>query len=414
MLLINCKHNELIDNKNFTINKPLITTCTSDTSHSYIVYLPTQYDSTQLWPVIFCFDPQGEAEKPIDSLKKSAEQYGYIIIASTKIKNKIENLNYDLNTLYSDVLNKFYINRKKMYNCGFSGGARIASKMAGSNNLFKGIISCGAGLNKNLKFSNHQKIFCITGNQDFNYMEVKKSVEQLPNIGLIVFEGEHKWPPKNILGEVLYWWYIQDKPDKAKIFNKSAKHEIKNLQNKSVEKAYELARNSIIVLNTLVKTKNLKKEKFKIQKSKKYKRYIKTENQIFNQEHQLQAYYYSAFINKDTLWWKNEIINLNTQSASNSIEYILMKKRIRNFVSMISYMFTSQAIDNNNIPAIEKYLYIYKLADEYNPDYLFFKAVYYYRINNINASKVFLKKALDKGFNKPEEVKNKLLFSNNI
>ena len=407
---ISCKHSEIVEHKGFIINETIITTCTNDTNHKYIVYLPNQYDSTQVWPVIFCFDPQGEAEKPIDSLKEAAERYGYILVASKKIKNKIDHLNNDLNNLNSDVLNKLSIDGNKLYACGFSGGARIASKIVSNSKSFKGVINCGAGINQNLKFNSKQKVFCIIGNEDFNYMEVIKSFRQLPNIALITFNGDHKWPNKNYLSEVLRWWYIQEHPEKAKSQYKSIMHEINIRQKTSIEKAYELTRNSIIMLNDLVNIKDLKKEKFKLQRSQAYKNFYDVENQVFNQESQLQAFYYNAFVKNDTIWWKNEISKLNEPSSSNDIHYIHMKKRILNFISMISYMFTSQAIENNDLNAVNKYLIIYELTDENNPDYLFFKAVYYDRIKNIQASRLYLEKAIKEGFNKTEEARSKLSY----
>ena len=43
---ISCKHSEIVEHKGFIINETIITTCTNDTNHKYIVYLPNQYDST--------------------------------------------------------------------------------------------------------------------------------------------------------------------------------------------------------------------------------------------------------------------------------------------------------------------------------------------------------------------------------
>ena len=77
---------------------------------------------------------------------------------------------------------------------------------------------------------------------------------------------------------------------------------------------------------------------------------------------------------------------------------------------MISYMFTSQAIENNDLNAVNKYLIIYELTDENSPDYLFFKAVYYDRIKNIQASRLYLEKAIKEGFNKTEEARSKLSY----
>jgi hypothetical protein len=63
--------------------------CLNDTNHSYALYLPSYYYSSdqEEWPVIYAFDASARGVLPVDLFTEAAEKYGYIIAGSNVSEN---------------------------------------------------------------------------------------------------------------------------------------------------------------------------------------------------------------------------------------------------------------------------------------------------------------------------------------
>ena len=153
-------------------------TCQSDPSQSYAMYLPSTYTTDKTFPIIYAFDAHGTGKLPVSKYKALAEKYGYIIVGSNNSKN---GLSWDdsqkmANTLFDDVQKRVSINTARINLLGFSGGARVANGLTISNGGIAGVICCGAAApaasSKDPRSS--YTFLGIAGNQDFNYIEMRK------------------------------------------------------------------------------------------------------------------------------------------------------------------------------------------------------------------------------------------------
>ena len=72
---------------------------------------------------------------------------------------------------------------------------------------------------------------------------------------------------------------------------------------------------------------------------------------------------------------------LSMEIEADTTENIKMDKRLINYISMISYMYSSNAIKNNDLNSLEKYLSIYREVDPENPDYIAFREIYLNKSN---------------------------------
>ena len=84
--------------------------------------------------------------------------------------------------LFDKIFSQFNIEPKRIYTAGFSGGARLASRIAVLNEHIQGVIACGAGIASNLiLFHNDLKFSyaAIVGNQDMNYLEMYETKDYL-------------------------------------------------------------------------------------------------------------------------------------------------------------------------------------------------------------------------------------------
>ncbi|THD66553.1 hypothetical protein E7Z59_12220 [Robertkochia marina] len=170
-------------------------------------YLPVNYDEKSSWPVIYSFDPSGNSHKAVASFQDAAEKYGYIVLSCDAIKNGSYQENYKhARDLFEASETMFNLDTVNQFTAGFSGGGRLAMAIAGLSNDISGVISAGAGLSTASTnwLRNHPFIFIgISGNEDFNYTEVKMTERiftalKYP-IEIITFEGGHEWPPSEVI-----------------------------------------------------------------------------------------------------------------------------------------------------------------------------------------------------------------------
>lgn len=170
-------------------------------------YVPSGYDSKKAWPVIYVFDPGGDAHLAVSTFRSAAENHGYVIISGTAIKNGSYQENYrHARDVFTTSKEMFKLDSLNQFTAGFSGGARLAIAIAGLSKDIKGAIASGAGLNtvSSSWLRNNPFIFIGTcGDEDFNYTEMKLTEKVLLELKypheMIWFEGGHQWPPEEVL-----------------------------------------------------------------------------------------------------------------------------------------------------------------------------------------------------------------------
>lgn len=176
--------------------------CAHDTAQSYALYLPSNYNSKQVWPIIYIFEPLARGSLPLTLFKQAAETYGYIIVSSNNSKNGSWALVFDAaRAMKKDTEQKFNIDKKRIYTAGFSGGSRAA--MATAKTIFNatGIIAnAGAYLAKKgytIKATDSIAYAAIVGYKDMNYLEHIKLDNELEHQGanslLLITDKPHQW-----------------------------------------------------------------------------------------------------------------------------------------------------------------------------------------------------------------------------
>src|SRR6476619_1206310 len=180
-------------------------TCKTDAAQSYTLYIPSK-GNKEILPVIYFFDPHADGSLPLNKYKALADKYDFILIASNNSKNgndwpTTENI---WNTLFDNTQKQLKINNKRIYTCGFSGGAKVASYAALNHRGIKGVIVCGAGLPDGVPIGNFNFTFTsIAGEGDMNLTDLVALNNELDKTRsehrIIFFEGKHEWPPENIM-----------------------------------------------------------------------------------------------------------------------------------------------------------------------------------------------------------------------
>ena len=185
-------------------------------TYSYAVRLPPNYNLKTKWPVLFCFDPNGNGEYATQQFAHAADKLGWIVVGSFEAKNgPWEPIISAQEAMLKDIPKRFSVNEKRFYAAGFSGGARMSFLIAYKHpNQFKGVIACGAGFPEiAYRVSKNVAVYRCVGKKDSNLQEVRDLFGKLRLAGakehLHEFEGGHEWPPSDVITQALEWMVKQ-------------------------------------------------------------------------------------------------------------------------------------------------------------------------------------------------------------
>lgn len=185
-----------------------IVECLTDTTEGYALYLPSIYNDTASWPIIYIFEPGARAMIPVRKYKDIAEEFGYILVCSYNAHNgPWDPVIRSINAMYEDTYQRFALDLNRMAAMGFSGGARAAGMMAIASGRINTVIACGAGYPASLNPTSYNDFHWtgIVGWKDMNYLEmlsVDSAICNKPNGNqLLFYDGYHDWPDVDIMRE---------------------------------------------------------------------------------------------------------------------------------------------------------------------------------------------------------------------
>lgn len=190
-------------------------TCIAKSDQSYALYLPSQYNPSKRWPIIYAFDPAARGNVPVELMKDTAERHGYIVVGSNNSRNGSWKIEAEAaQAMLEDTHARLAIDDRRVYFAGFSGGARVASQIAQRCNCAAGVLLNGAGFSPGAPPSREVTfaVFAAVGSFDFNYPEVAELDEKLEEAGyahvLRHFDGPHQWAPASLMEETLAWFRL--------------------------------------------------------------------------------------------------------------------------------------------------------------------------------------------------------------
>ena len=329
-------------------------------SENFSLYLPTNFDISKKWPIVYVFDMQGRGKQVLSMFRQAAEEEGYILAASNSINDSISLTKNIL--ISSRMFNKVYemlpIKKGRSYSAGFAGGGRLASLVPIFVKEIKGVITCGSTVanEEALSPKNAFHLIGIVGNEDYNYVPLKNSHKLLNRLKfpnqLLIFDGGHQWPESKYLVKAL------------EIFTLAAMNKgIVSKNQKLINESYNRERNAVNVLlssgkplqahgqlfdmlsiyKDLDKIDTLKKEAKRLRKSKSYKLHSRNENSaLFKEIFIKDEYVY--FLEEDVLnynynnlgWWKHQMEELKKYDSSTKTIYEKqMARRLKGYVNAL-------------------------------------------------------------------------------
>ena len=360
--------------------------CKADTSLSYAMYIPNGYNSKIPYPVIYAFDPHKTGKLPVSLYKDICEKYGYIIIGSNNSENGLDfkQVQQMANLMFSDSKERLNINTDRIYLMGFSGGARVAHAITILNHDVKGVICCGAAnpaVNA-AEARNNYTFFGIAGLDDFNYTEMKKydlvelSARKLKHY-FMSFDGKHEWPAADVMQEAFNWQDLNEKRKDPSAKNDplitkelaEEKQKLEELINKNKEyESYLLCKKVINYYDQLGDLSFFFSTYNKLKTSEEVNTLLKlNENEIVREE-KLRQEYVHYLQNNDLNWWNKEIASINRTKKGKDASETRIKKRLLSYLSLVCYMQTSSALEQNNLSSAEHFGKLYILVDPENKE----------------------------------------------
>jgi dienelactone hydrolase len=188
----------------------------ADTRQTYALYLPLTYSREQRWPVVYVFDPGARGTLALAQFQHAAELHRFIVAASNNSHNGPWTPEFEAgDTMVRDTQQRFSVDTRRIYFAGFSGGARVASRLAQLCKCAAGVLLSGAGFSRDFPPSPDSRfaVFSAVGNTDFNYSELIPLQDALEKAAfphwLTVFDGGHEWAPPKVMDRALAWFRIQ-------------------------------------------------------------------------------------------------------------------------------------------------------------------------------------------------------------
>ncbi|NNK12477.1 MAG: hypothetical protein HKP08_14110, partial [Flavobacteriaceae bacterium] len=323
---------------------------------SYSEYLPSSYRDSQKAPIIFIFDPAGRGKAGLLPFIEAAEEYGYILICSNNTRNGPYGPNLEIaDRLFKTVFTKYTIDRNRIYTAGFSGGSRLAGTIAVLSEAVQGVIACGAGFAQYpLYFPNKNNSFSyvgIVGDKDMNFREMQKTEDwlvtlKIPN-ELIIFEGEHQWPPSEVMVRAFDW--LEEEAFRKGVKEENSQLRIKNFQDvfaratkhesegRLVDTFREISR-MIEYYPDLISVDSLEKRLKKLKRDKGYRKEKTRLAKVAMLEDTLNYKMKERFALELSMgespdafqWWEKTVKELNEKYASHEEpEYQLMAYRLQ-------------------------------------------------------------------------------------
>lgn len=186
--------------------------CQADTSQSYALYIPVRKGRM---PVVYLFDSHGKGDFPVSKYKALADTFGFILVGSNNSRNGNDYLESDhiWQALTQDTKERLPIDSGRVYTCGFSGGAKVASYLAIMHPEVKGVIVNGAGLPDGTRPDNFDfSLTSITGEGDLNMTDLVAFDKALDGTRtrhcILFFDGKHEWAPEHTMGLAFAGWQL--------------------------------------------------------------------------------------------------------------------------------------------------------------------------------------------------------------
>jgi pimeloyl-ACP methyl ester carboxylesterase len=388
--------------------------CADDPSQSYALYIPVRGDRQPL-PVVYFFDSHGVGSLPLRKYKTLADVYGFILVGSNNSRNgndwSVTETIWD--RLFSDTRKRLKINEQRIYTCGFSGGAKVASYIAIQHPQIKGVIANGAGLPDGVSAGDFSFGFtAIAGEGDMNMTDLAGLTGELDRTRtrhrMLYFAGKHEWAPVATMRTAfagldldgMAMGLLPANAAEIAAFVAAGKQQVNgDLQSKDLLAARQECSVAVSYLGGLSgETAWFQRQAAGLDRNPDYIKQRDARAQLLTLEENTKAEYMQHFQQGDMRYWTSTIDGLKTKVAARAAASG-MYQRLLAYLSLAFYSISNQLINGNQNEAARHFVELYKMADPTNSEAWYFSAILDAREGNARTATSDLLRAVDLGFN---------------
>lgn len=360
-------------------------------NESFSVYVPSFFDVSKNWPMVFVFDMHGKGKQTLSMFRAAAEKEGYVLATSN---NTSDTLSLSKNIL---IANRFFnaaydllpLEKERTYTAGFSDAARFASIVPNFVKGIKGVISIGAAVGSMdiLSAKNPFYFVGIVGREDYNFidmLETRKVLDRLkfPN-RLLLFDGSHEWPSTDVIANVLHMLTLSamakgEFPKDEQMITASYKESLTEANNLFSSQKPLLAEHKlsemIRIYAPLMKLDSLRDIRKQLRKTSLFKTNRRNQNNVLLKEgFSKEDYVY--FLEEDVMtynynnlgWWNYQMEELDKLSKSSNVYNQQMSQRLRGYLNALIED-TIDMISDEKLLDMEALTFLYMLKTVAEPE----------------------------------------------
>jgi pimeloyl-ACP methyl ester carboxylesterase len=397
--------------------------CRADSSQSYALYIPLlgrgasgggTGDAAPL-PILYFFDSHGSGALPLRKYRALAEAYGFILVGSNNSRNGNDWSATEAiwGRLFDDTQKRLRIMASRVYTCGFSGGAKVASYLAIQHSVIKGVIANGAALPDGVSAGDFAFSFtAIAGEGDMNMTELVAVTNGFDRTRtrhrILFFDGKHEWAPEATMRTAFEGLQFDamrtrliprdDKAVTAYIAGSKRRLDA-DKQAGLLIKAHQECVLSVELLDGLTGEAGwFGAQAAAIEKDPRYLQQQQGQANILALEEKTKTGYMQQFQQGDISYWTTTIDDLRNRAAEKTAQRA-MYQRLLAYLSLAFYSISNQLINAGQNDQARHFVELYKVADPANSEAWYFSAVLRARAGDGHGAGADLLKAAGYGFN---------------
>lgn len=328
-------------------------------NETFSMYLPTQFELSRTWPVIFVFDMKGNGKASLSMLMAAAEREGYVLAGSNNLSGSLSIAQNVLvaNRMFNAVVNTIPVAKNRTYTAGFGTSARFASILPTFVKEVKGVLSMGAAI-ANVDILNAKQPFQFVGivnRNDYNFREMLESRVVLDKLKfsnqLLVYDGDNELPDAATIATAMRMLTLVGMAKGTTTKNDSVITSSYHtflaksnsfLSNQKPILAYYALTDIESVFEPLVDIDSVERTQKVLRRSSTYKQSNRSQNNYFLKE-SFTREDYSYYLEEDIItynyanlgWWNYQMDELNKLGKSNMVFEKQMAMRLRGYINAL-------------------------------------------------------------------------------
>jgi hypothetical protein len=328
-------------------------------SETFALYLPTTFETTKKWPVLFVYDIKGRGRSVVSMFSEAAERQGFILAASNHIRDSLSLSKNVLisSRMFNTVFTMVPIQKNRVYTGGYAESARLASLMPTFIKQVKGVISCGSPVANTevLSSKNPFHFIGIVGVDDYNYIEMLATEKVLKSLRFpnhfLPFQGGQEWPKTEYINRAMELLNLTlmakgELPKDEVFIEKTYRNGLGEVSSLITEGrpllANRLLNEMIESYRPLRSVDSLKSSSKTLSRSKQYRSANRSLNSIFFRESLIKEDYV-YYLEEDVLtynynnlgWWKYQMEKLEEYEKNPNSYEKQMGRRLKGYLNAL-------------------------------------------------------------------------------